>query len=181
MSPDVSIRPYVTQDAPALYEAARESVHEVSPWLEWCHPDYTIAESRAWIEHCRHAREAGEEYHFAIVGPDGAFLGGCGLNRLEHQHRAANLGYWVRTSAAGRGVATAAVRQLAARAFAETELNRLQILVAVENPASCKVAERAGAVREAVVASRLILHGRVHDAVQYAIVRGPSAAPPASG
>lgn len=168
----VSIRPYADGDAPALLEAARESVDRVFPWLEWCHPDYEISESRAWIKHCRAAWEAGEEFQFAITGSEGAYLGGCGLNRLERQHRVANLGYWVRTSAAGRGVATSAVQRLATWAFDETALNRLQILVAVGNRASRGVAERVGAVREAVAASRLVLHGEVHDAVQYAIVRG---------
>lgn len=172
MTAGVSIRPYVKDDAPALFEAARESVNQVFPWLEWCHPNYDISESRAWIEHCRAAWEAGEEYQFAITGPDGSYFGGCGLNRLELQHRVANLGYWVRTSVAGRGVATAAVRRLATWAFDETELNRLQILVAIGNHASRRVAERAGAAREAVVAGRLVLHGDIHDAVQYAIVRG---------
>jgi RimJ/RimL family protein N-acetyltransferase len=170
----ISIRRYEPDDAPALFEAARESVDEVFPWLEWCHPDYEATESQAWIEHCRVAWEAGDEYQFAIIGSDETFLGGCGLNRLEHQHRVANLGYWVRTPAAGRGVATVAVRRLAGFAFDETDLNRLQIVVAVGNHASQRVAERAGAVREAVTSSRLVLHGKTHDAIQYAIVRGAS-------
>ncbi len=168
----VAIRCYAPRDAPALFEAARESIGEVYPWLEWCHPEYEIAESRAWIEHCRRAWAAEEEYQFAIVGSDDTYLGGCGLNRLETDHRVANLGYWVRTSATGRGVATEAARQVAVFAFESTELNRLEIITAVENIASQKVAERLGAEREAVVRSRLYLHGEPHDAIQYAIVRG---------
>lgn len=168
----VAIRCYAPRDAAALFEAACESIEEVHPWLEWCHPGYEMSESRAWIEHCRRAWQAEEEYQFAIVGPDDVYLGGCGLNRLQRDHRVANLGYWVRTSATGRGVATEAARQVAAFALEETELNRLEIITAVENHASQKVAERLGAVREGIVRSRLYLHGEPHDAVQYAIVRG---------
>lgn len=176
----VAIRCYAPRDASALFEAARESIEDVYPWLEWCHPGYEISESRAWIEHCRRAWEAEEEYQFAIVGPGDAYLGGCGLNRLQHDHRVANLGYWVRSSATGRGVATEAARQVAVFAFGATELNRLEIITAVENRASQKVAEHLGAVREAVVRSRLCLHGKPHDAVQYAIVRGAWTPPPES-
>lgn len=167
----VRIRPYEKPDAEALYEAVRESIDEVGAWLEWCHPDYTIDESRGWIDHCIAARSEGREYNFAIVDADGALLGGCGLNRIEHNHRVANLGYWVRTAAVGRGVATAATRLLAAFAFDETNLNRLQILASTGNRASQRVAERAGARCEAVVPLRLFLHGESHDAVQYALLR----------
>ena len=172
MTEAVAIRCYAPRDAAALCEAARESIEDVYPWLEWCHPGYEISESRAWIRHCRRSWEAEEEYQFVIVGPGDAYLGGCGLNRIERDHRTANLGYWVRSSATGRGVATAAARQVALFAFEATELNRLEILTAVENRASQKVAERLGAIREGVAGSRLCLHGKMHDAVQYAIVRG---------
>ena len=172
MTGAVAIRCYAPRDAGALHEAALESIEDVYPWLEWCHPGYEISESRAWIEHCRRTWETEEEYQFAIVGPDDAYLGGCGLNRIERDHRSANLGYWVRSSATGRGVATEAARQVALFAFEATELNRLEILTAVENHASQRVAERLGAIREGVARSRLYLHGTAHDAVQYAIVRG---------
>ena len=38
---------YVESD---LYEAVRESISEVAPWLRWCHQDYALEESRGWIE-----------------------------------------------------------------------------------------------------------------------------------
>ncbi len=172
MSPlEIRIRPYRQSDAGALYEAVRESIDEVRPWLEWCHPDYSIDESRTWIDHCIEARAAGNEYNFAIVDAEDVLLGGCGLNRLQHDHRIANLGYWVRTSAIGRGVATTATRQLADFAFRETALNRLEIVASTRNIGSQRVAERAGARREAIVRSRLFLHGEAHDAAQFAFVR----------
>lgn len=180
----ISIRPYEPEDAPALHAAVRESIVELAPWLEWCHPDYASSEAEAWIEYCRQARAAGDEYQFAIVDEAGGYLGGCGLNKLQHDHRVANLGYWVRTSAAGRGVATAAVGQLAVFAFRETDLHRLEIIAAAGNRASQLVAERVGATREAVVEGRLYLHEQAHDAVQYSIVRGtwnPSAYAAESG
>ena len=86
-------------------------------------------------------------------------------------HRFANLGYWVRSSAAGRGVAPAAVRLLADWAFRETDLLRLEIVAAVGNRRSQRVAEKAGAIREGVLRDRLLLHGQPHDVVIYAILR----------
>ena len=165
------LRPYAATDASALFEAARESIAEVYPWLPWCHPDYSLAEAEQWASSRAELASRGEEYNFAIVDPDGRYLGGCGLNQVNRTHRFANLGYWVRTSATGRGVATESVRQLEQFAFRHTDLVRLEIVCAVGNARSQRVAERAGAVREGVMRSRLLLHDRPVDAVMYSLVR----------
>ncbi len=174
MIEDIAIRPYTLDDAPRLFEAARESTAEVYPWLPWCRPEYSLAEAQEWVE--KQVRQSAErvEFPFAIVSADGRFLGGCGLNQIDPIHRRANLGYWVRTSATRRGVASAAVRQLAAWAFANTDLVRLEIVAAVGNQASLRVAEKAGAIREGIARSRLLFHGASHDAVVFSIVRGDS-------
>lgn len=167
----MKIRPYRTADADALFEAVRESIAHVSPWLPWCHAAYSLEDSRAWIAHCQDAWQTGTEYNFVIVDQAGRLLGGCGLNQLRPEHRLAHLGYWVRTSATGRGVATAAVRALADFAFRETNLVRLELVVAAGNDASHRVADRAGALREGVAHDRLYFLDRAHDAIVYALLR----------
>ena len=178
MAREVRIRPYVPSDAEALYEAVRESINELRPWLEWCHPEYAIDESRAWIDHCIEARSAGREYNFAITDFDDRLLGGCGINRIQPDHRVANVGYWVRTSVAGRGVATAATEVLVEFAFLHTDMNRLEIIASTRNVGSQRVAERAGARREGIVRSRLFLHGEPHDAAQFSFIRAEFRADP---
>jgi ribosomal-protein-serine acetyltransferase len=165
------IRPWTADDAVALFEAARESVAEVHPWLPWCHPGYTLAEAEAWAGSRAAVQASGEEHNFVITGSGGRFLGGCGLNQINRLHRFANLGYWVRTSAAGQGVATAAVRLLSDLAFRTTDLVRLEIVCAVGNVRSQRVAARAGGHREGVLRDRLVLHGKPVDAVMYSLVR----------
>jgi RimJ/RimL family protein N-acetyltransferase len=71
----------------------------------------------------------------------------------------ANLGYWVRTSETGRGIASKATRLVAQFGFAELGLQRIEILAAVGNVASQRVAEKAGAVRECVARKRLLING----------------------
>lgn len=166
-----SLRPYAAGDAAALFEAARESIDEVYPWLPWCHPGYTLAEAEEWAGSRAALASTGQEYHFVVAGPDGRFLGACGLNHINRMHRFANLGYWLRTSATGRGVATEVVRLLGEWAFRETDLVRLEIVCAVGNVRSQRVAERAGALREGVLRDRILLHGGPVDAVMYSVVR----------
>jgi len=167
----IKIRPYQDGDDEMLYEAARESVDEVYPWLEWCHPDYTIEDSRQWIEHTQNSWEAKTEFHFAVF-PDNEdrLLGGCGLNHIDAPHKVANLGYWVRSSAAGQGIATTATLLLARYAFDQLDFNRIEIVMSVENIASQRVAEKAGATREGLLHSRLILHDCKYNAFLFALL-----------
>ena len=93
------------------------------------------------------------------------------MNQLDPGNRRANLGYWIRSSMTRRGIGAAAVRLVRDWIFACTDLIRLEVIVAVENLASQRLAESAGAVCEGVVRSRLILHGRAHDALTYSFTR----------
>jgi ribosomal-protein-serine acetyltransferase len=160
---NVTIRPWKPEDAEALLEAARESWSTVGPWLPWCHEGYTLDEARAWCENDEPRHE------FAIVADDGRLLGGCGLNAIDPVKGRANLGYWVRPSARGCGAAPQAVLQLIDFAREKTDLRWIVVLVAVENAASLRVAEKIGAVRQKVSPGRLPLHGKRHDAVVFTI------------
>ncbi|MFQ5571418.1 MAG: GNAT family N-acetyltransferase [Rhodothermales bacterium] len=168
---NVVIRPYVESDVDALYEAVRESVDEVGRWLSWCHPAYSRAESVAWIASRRGAWAKGEAYGFGIFDTRSEmFLGGCGLNHFNHLHQFANLGYWIRTSQAGRGIATAAAQLVARFGFEALGLVRVEIVVSVANLASQRVAEKLGATREGVLRNRLIQRDGVTDSVMFSLI-----------
>lgn len=166
VSGELLLRPYRPDDASELYAAARESIAEVSPWMKWCHPDYSIEESRTWLAQCAERAQEGTEYNFAITdSKDGTFLGGCGLNNVNLLDKVANLGYWVRTSRTRRGIATTATRLLARFGLEELKLNRIEIIAATDNQVSQRVAEKAGATREGVLRNRLVVHENVYDMV----------------
>lgn len=109
-SETVRLRPYTWDDGALLFEAAIESASALSPWLPWCHPAYRRADADAWVARQADHWGRGVEYQFAVTFSSGEYLGGCGINRIDGEHRLANLGYWVRTSRRGQGVAGAAAR-----------------------------------------------------------------------
>jgi len=166
-----TVRLYQKRDADEMHAAALESVAEVYPWMAWCHRGYSLDEARQWVAVQEKLAKQGMAYEFAILGEGGRFLGGCGINQISAANRFANLGYWVRTSAMGRGVAPAAARLVAEYAFRETDLIRLEIVCAAANTRSQRVAEKVGAVREGVLRSRLLLPTGPSDAVMYSLVR----------
>ena len=168
---NIEIRPYRTDDEDALLAAARESIHDVFPWLSWCHPEYQISDAREWIARQIESFAKGNEFAFVISSNEHRFLGGCGLNRLNLIDRSANLGYWVRTSATGQGVAPQAARLAVEWAFANTAIERIEVVTALKNGRSQRVAEKSGALREGISRSRLLLHNQFHDAVIYSIIK----------
>jgi RimJ/RimL family protein N-acetyltransferase len=167
----VKIRRYCAEDVTSLFEAASESVNEMFNWLSWCHPNYTIEESRSFILSSETAWNEKTGFGFAIFDVrNDLYLGGVGLNQINRRNNFANLGYWVRSSQTGRGIATAATLLASEFGFEDLGLNRIEILAAVENVASQRVAEKAGAKKEGILRNRILLHNRPHDAVMYSLI-----------
>jgi RimJ/RimL family protein N-acetyltransferase len=167
----VVLRPLELADVAEVFRAVRESRAELSRWMPWCTPDYDHAAVAEHVVKSQAEREAGVSFEFGIFGADGEFLGNSGINNVNAQDKYANLGYWIRTPRTRRGYATSAAIELARWGFANTDLNRFEIVASVENVPSQRVAERAGAQREGIARQRLVLGGRVHDAVIYSLVR----------
>jgi len=89
-------------------------------------------------------QEAGLEAFYVLVAEDGSVLGRFNLYEIENG--TAVLGYRVAENAAGRGVATAAVRELCRLAAARHGLRTLRAATSRENVASQKVLTKAGFV-----------------------------------
>jgi RimJ/RimL family protein N-acetyltransferase len=160
----ILLRPYRLSDAEPVYEAVRESLPELLPWMPWAYPDYSLEESKKWIELCARTWTKGKEYNFVILDAnDGSLLGGCGLNQVRRRAHFANLGYWVRSKYTGQGVATAAARRVARFGFNELRLNRIEIGAATSNMASLRVAEKIGATLHGIQKRKIAFRDKVYD------------------
>jgi ribosomal-protein-alanine N-acetyltransferase len=89
-------------------------------------------------------QEAGRCAFYVLVGEDGSVVGRFNLNDIEDG--TAVLGYRVAEHVAGRGVATAAVRELCLLAAARHGLRTLKAATTHDNVASQKVLAKAGFV-----------------------------------
>jgi RimJ/RimL family protein N-acetyltransferase len=169
----LELRPFLDSDADDFAAAVRESVPSVSPWMGWCVDDYTAADALDWFAVCRAGAAADTAFEFGIFDEQsGRFLGGAGLNDIRRVHQFCNLGYWVRQSAQGQGVASRCVPALAAHAFEVLGLHRVEIVVAVGNAASEAVAVKSGALRESVARNRLLIGGCPAPAHVFSLVPG---------
>jgi [ribosomal protein S5]-alanine N-acetyltransferase len=89
-------------------------------------------------------QEAGACAFYVLVAEDGSVLGR--FNLVDIEDHTAELGYRVAQHVAGRGVATATVRELCRLAAARHGLRTLRAATARQNVASQKVLTKAGFV-----------------------------------
>ena len=168
----VTLRAYLPTDAPALFEAVRESVEHLGEWLNWCTDDYSLTDSARWIVYAHAQWRSGPNAIFGVFDAANArLLGAVAIDQVDSLQRTANIGYWTRRSALGRGVATRAVRLAARYALMSRTLERLEIVAACGNRPSQRVAEKCGAVLEGILRYRLHHRGVSHDARVYSLVR----------
>jgi len=167
----IGLRQFTREDVPSLFNAVHESMTQLSAWMVWAHPKYSMEDTQAFVSKCGPGWEKGEQYSFAMVDlQEGRLLGSAGLSAINRAHGFANLGYWVRTRNTRNGVATSATRMVARFSFESLGLNRVELLVPTANVASQRVAEKAGAKREGILRKRLRLNGIAHDAFVYSFV-----------
>jgi RimJ/RimL family protein N-acetyltransferase len=166
----ITLHRYRAEDVGDIFAGASESVAEIHPWMPWCHPGYEIAETRAWVSFAVAQWDAGRQFEFVIRTAAGEHVGSGGINSLHDAHPLANLGYWVRTSQTRKSYATRATRLLAEFAFRDLGLQRVEIVAAIGNVPSQRVAEKAGATREGILRNRLVIEGIPHDAVMFSFI-----------
>ena len=136
----LSLRPWRPGDVPDVLDALRDPA--VARWnpADSTAPDLAVA--AAWVAQ-RADWSDGSHASFAIADDD-ALLGSVSLFRIDRVHDNAEIGYWVAAKARGRGVAVTSVRGVSDWAFTALGLARVHLFHAVENPASCRVAEKSG-------------------------------------
>ncbi len=159
-------------DSAALDEAIQETLDELVLWLPWARPGHSLGDTRRYLRGARSARNRRQAFEFVIEDQgDGRLLGMVSLHRIDWMRRSGGIGYWVRRSEWGRGIAPEAARAMLDVAFIECGLHRVEVLVAPENKPSQRVVDKVGFVREGVARGAEFVNGSHSDHIQYALLR----------
>lgn len=168
----LDIRPLLRIHAGCWYEAIERSRAEILHWEEWPEVVRSLDEARALLERLESDWRAGRTFSFGIFTDDGAVIGGVTVANVLWDCRCAELGYWVEPRFRGRGISAWASRQLLDFCFHVLRLQRLAIVIRVDNLASQRVAEKLGAQFEGVARKRIFFAQQPLDARVYAITLG---------
>ncbi|OKH92312.1 GNAT family N-acetyltransferase [Streptomyces uncialis] len=163
------LRPWERDDAEVLVESCLDP--EVQHWNR---PGYlSLDEAREKISRWRRRWEAEEAAIWAISRPDGGTpVGLIGLADIDLRSGGAEILYWLLPAGRGHGAMTDATVRISRWALDELGLHRLRITHSVGNPASCRVATKAGFPLEGTMRSALLHSDGWHDEHLHARVRG---------
>jgi RimJ/RimL family protein N-acetyltransferase len=136
----LTLRPWEPADAEAVLVGLSDPLS-----VRWNPrpPLRDLDHARAWLHGRSERWRDGRAASWAVV-EDGRVVGSAGLREINTFDRFAVASYWTMPAERGRGVATRALTRVATYAFSELGLHRVELGHAVQNPGSCRVAEKAG-------------------------------------
>ncbi|WP_043194802.1 GNAT family N-acetyltransferase [Streptomyces sp. NRRL F-2664] len=159
VGPELRLRRWAPGDAGAVLAAFAEPVMA----RQAAEPVVTPAAARRWLAARAEQWDAGTGFAFAVVDGADAVLGHVAVGAVDRRHRTGWVSYWTTAAARGRGVASGGCRAVAAWAFEDAGLFRLELGHRIDNPASCAVARAAGFAVEGVQRRRLEYDGVRYD------------------
>ncbi|MFC5833661.1 GNAT family N-acetyltransferase [Nonomuraea insulae] len=155
---NVRLRKWREDDAPVVLRAFQSpDLGRQAPW-----PVVTLKDASGWI-----ASWDGVGQAFAVTADGGRVVGNVAVTKMDG-HGNGWVSYWVLPEARGRGIAVVATELLARWAFDERGLFRLELGHRMNNPASCRVATKAGFAAEGIERAKICYGGVRYDVERHA-------------
>ena len=107
---------------------------------------------------------------YALLKENRYLIGSAGLNISKHNN-SAELGYGIDVNYWGEGYCTELVNAVLDFAFTKTDLHRIWATPTVQNKASCKVLEKCGFKKEAILKDSAYYYGKYYNEAYYTILR----------
>ena len=146
-------------DAPLVKDAVDSSLEQLRPWMPWAHEaPVPVEQTVALMREFRGRFDLGQDFVYGILSPEESeAVGGSGLHPRAGEG-AFEIGYWIRASRAGQGLAKEAAAALTRVGIEVAGARRIEIRVDPENAASLAIPRKLGFVEEGRL--RAMLHGR---------------------
>ncbi|WP_041366628.1 GNAT family N-acetyltransferase [Methylophaga frappieri] len=150
--------------ASELYELTECNREYLREWLPWLDSIGSISDTMAFIESTTNGPAT-----FALFY-SGKICGVAGFHNINSQHKYGSIGYWIAQNRTGKGIATAAVKELLRIGFEEYSLNKIEIRCAKNNSKSRAIPERLGFKYEASLRQCEWLYSKFVDHAIYSML-----------
>lgn len=163
--------PLDATDTRDLFAAVEGSRARLEPWLPWVPFSTDLDSSARYTEASASDWDAARAARFAIRDRGSRrFLGVIGLESFAHLHESAELGYWLRVDAWGKGFMTEAGQAVLDWAFGPVGAHRVRVAAATDNHPSLAVISRLGFRFEGIARQAERCHGRWLDHAVFALL-----------
>ncbi len=161
-------------DAPALKEAVDSSLDYLQRWMPWAtNEPQTVDEKVQLLRRFRGEFDLGQNFVYGLFSHEGSeVVGGSGFH-TRVGGSAFEIGYWIRESRAGEGLATEVTAALTRVAFEYCGVDRMEIHVEPSNERSMRIPLKLGYREEARLRRRLEPYpgGDLRDTVVFTLFR----------
>ncbi|WP_342276355.1 GNAT family protein [Spiroplasma endosymbiont of Nebria brevicollis] len=165
------LRPITLDDAPALFNYARDEI--VTKFVPW-QPHKTIANSIKFIEFLLSEYEARSALMWAVQlrsDKTNTIIGTCGFIRYYEHTKCLEIGYAFNHKVWGKGYAKEALLAVIKYGFEVTDTIRIEGSCVVDNIGSAKTMSSVGMQLEGISRSNFIKDGKVADCKIFCIIR----------
>jgi ribosomal-protein-serine acetyltransferase len=150
IAPNATLRLLELRHAAELFTLCDNSREHLSRFLPWIDRTHSVAEPADFIR--RSLRQFADNLGFHAGIWLGDSLAGCiGIHPIDWDNLSTSIGYWIAPQHEGKGLMTAACREVIGICFDQYKLNRIEIRCAVTNTRSCAIPRRLGFQEEGVV------------------------------
>lgn len=167
--PEYYLRKWELKDAEAVSHAANnpkiaENLRNTFPY------PYTLEDAKGYVRSCVENTEERQICRAIIVdqkvaGSIGVFCGS------DVYGKSAELGYWLAEEFWGKGIMSAAVKEICREAFETFDIIRIYAEPYAYNNGSRRVLEKAGFTLEGIMKNGVCKLGKVHDYCMYALLK----------
>lgn len=162
---DFILRPWNDKDTDSLVANA-DNINIARFMTDGFPHPYTAENARAFIT----MATKDVPVHIFAIEVEGKAVGGIGIHpQADIMKKNAELGYWLGESYWGKGIITAAIKQMLDFAFNTYDITRIYARPFGNNAASQKVLQKAGFTLEARIEKNIFKNGEFLDELIYAV------------
>jgi RimJ/RimL family protein N-acetyltransferase len=171
------IRAPRAEDGQAFYEAVQETP-DLKLWIPFAIPE--LPDFERSVQLCQKGQtdfQLKTAFRYHVFHREGPFLGGISIPRFNWPHRIFEIGYWIRSTAGGKGFVTEMVQSLTQYVFDHLQARRIEIKCNSSNLKSRAIPEKLGFVSEGIArnadtsSSNLV---KVRDQITYSMTESSS-------
>ncbi|ATA89700.1 GNAT family N-acetyltransferase [Capnocytophaga stomatis] len=136
-------------DADEIFNTIDSQREYLGEWLPFVSFIKSVADEENFIKSALETMEQTKEYIFCIR-KEGNFVGLISFIKTDKLNQKTEIGYWISKDYQKQGIATQATKRMCEFAFAEMEMNRVQIRCAVGNIPSKSIPKRLNFIFEGI-------------------------------
>ena len=166
---EITLRVPELDDAARLFGLINRNREYLRKFLPWVDYSKTIKDSEDFIRESQQMIKEGKGLNFCLLYKN-KIGGTIGLHYIDKVNKKTELGYWLAEDLQGQGVMTRSCRGLIDYVRNELGLHRIELRAAVDNTASCRMAERLGFTKEGILREIEMVNGKFVSLIVYSLL-----------